>query len=162
MAQAIRAIGPAVLAGLLLGGCATYQDTNRKLETGYYSDLQVQANREQQLAQDDQMALKRDLTTLQQEQQSASAEQADLQKQLAKVETDLAAASSQLEKARAENRVGRADYDRLKAELDSLQLQQQKQSLVPGTDAEKRRQLEALQKKKDALQKAIQALGATS
>ncbi len=158
----MRRVGPAALAGLLLAGCATYQDTSRKLETGYYSDLQVQADREQQLAQDDQVQLNRDLSTLQQQQQSATAEEADLQRQLAKVDKDLAAASSQLEKARAENRVSRADYDRLKAELDNLQLQQQKQSLVPGADAEKRRQLEALQKKKDALQKAIQALGATS
>ena len=35
---------------LLLGACTTYQETKQKLATGYYSDLQLQADREQQLA----------------------------------------------------------------------------------------------------------------
>jgi hypothetical protein len=44
-----------------------------------------------------------------------------------------------------------------------LQLQQQSQTVAPAADAaEKKRQLQALQKKKDALQQAIKALGATS
>ena len=62
---------------LLLGACTTYQETKQKLATGYYSDLQLQADREQQLAQDDQIQLNRDLSTLQQRQL------ADLQKKKA-------------------------------------------------------------------------------
>jgi septal ring factor EnvC (AmiA/AmiB activator) len=155
--------GVVAAASLLMAGCTTYQDTSRKLDTGYYQDLQIQAEREKQLAQDDQIALQRDLSTLQQKQQDMTAEQLAASKQLAKIDSDLAVASKQLDAARNQNRVSRADYDKLKAELDALQLQQQSQTVAPAADAaEKQRQLQALQKKKDALQQAIKALGATS
>jgi hypothetical protein len=148
---------------LLLGACTTYQETKQKLATGYYSDLQLQADREQQLAQDDQIQLNRDLSTLQQRQKALTAEEASVNKQLAQVDADLAAAQKNLDAARAQNRISRADYDKLKSELDALQLQQQKQSIAPAADvAEKQRQLADLQKKKTALQQAIKALGTTS
>ena len=150
-------------ASLLMAGCATYQNTSRKLDSGYYQDLQIQAEREKQLAQDDQIALQRDLSTTQQKQQDLTTEQLAASKQLAKIDTDLASASKQLDAARNQNRISRADYDKLKAELDALQLQQQAQTVAPAANAaEKQRQLQALQKKKDSLQKAITALGATS
>jgi septal ring factor EnvC (AmiA/AmiB activator) len=156
-------VGVLAAASFLMAGCATYQDTNRKLDSGYYQDLQIQADREKQLAQDDQIALQRDLGTLQQKQQSMTAEQLAASKQLAKIDSDLTAASKQLDAARNQNRVSRANYDKLKAELDALQLQQQSQTVAPAADAgEKQRQLQALQKKKDALQQSIKALGATS
>jgi len=150
-------------AFLLMAGCTTYQDTSRKLDSGYYQDLQIQADREKQLAQDDQIALQRNLSTVQQKQKDMTAEQLAASKQLAKIDSDLAAASKQLDAARNQNRVSRADYDKLKAELDALQLQQQSQTVAPAANvAEKQRQLQALQKKKDALQQSIKALGATS
>jgi septal ring factor EnvC (AmiA/AmiB activator) len=159
----ITRLGVLAAASLLMAGCATYQDTSRKLDSGYYQDLQIQAEREKQLAQDDQIALQRDLGTLQQKQQDMTVEQVAASKQLAKIDSDLAAASKQLDAARNQNRVSRADYDKLKAELDALQLQQQSQTVAPAADAaEKKRQLQALQKQKDALQQAIKALGATS
>ena len=92
--------GVLAAASLLMAGCATYQDTSRKLNSGYYQDLQIQAEREKQLAQDDQIALQRDLSTVQQKQQDMTAEQVAASKQLAKIDADLAAASQQLDAAR--------------------------------------------------------------
>jgi len=158
-----RRFGVLAMASLLMAGCATYQNTSRKLDSGYYQDLQIQAEREKQLAQDDQIALQRDLSTVQQQQKDLAAEQVAASKQLAKIDTDLATASKQLDAARNQNRISRADYDKLKAQLDALQLQQQSQTVAPAANvAEKQRQLQALQKKKDALEQSIKALGATS
>jgi chromosome segregation ATPase len=148
-----------LLAAASLAACATYQETKQKLNTGYYDDLKLQAQRESELAQDEQIRLKRDLTTLQQQQASNAAQSASLEQELKGIDADLAKASGQLDQARNQNRVSREQYDRLRGELDSLRLQQQKQSMVTADPAEKRRQLDELQKKKQALQRAIQALG---
>ena len=152
-------MGCLLLAAAPLAACATYQETKRNLNTGYYDDLKVQAQRESELAQDEQVRLKRDLATLQQQKASADAQSASLAQELETIDADLAKASRQLDQARSENRVNREQYGRLRAELDSLRLQQQKQSMVTADPAEKRRQLDELEKRKQALQRAIQALG---
>jgi chromosome segregation ATPase len=158
-ARAMAAIARLLLAAAPLAACTTYQETRQKLNTGYYDDLKLQAQREADLAKDEQIRLQRDLTTLQQQQATLDAQAASAEQQLKTIDADLARASRQLDQARSENRVSREQYDKLRAELDSLRLQQQKQSLVTEDPAEKRRQLEELQKRKLALQRAIQALG---
>ena len=90
-----------------------------------------------------------------------SAEEVQVNKQLAEVDPDLARAQKELDAA--QNRVSRADYDKLKAELDALQLQQQKQFIAPAADvAQKQREFADPQKKKAAFEQAIKALRMTS
>jgi chromosome segregation ATPase len=155
----MRAIGLCVAAALLAVGCTTYQDTKRNLQTGYYQDLQVQADRDVDLAKDQQISLQRDLRTLQQKQASMSAENAAVAQQLASIDADLSAASRALDQARDRNKVDRAQYDKLRAEIDQLRLEQQKDAMVSADPAAKQRQIEELQRKKQALQKVIQDLG---
>ena len=150
-----------MLGAATLAACTTYQQTKRNLNTGYYDDLKLQAQREAELEQDKQIRLQRDLTTLQQQKTTMDLQTASLEQQLKTIDADLAKASRELDQARNENRVNREQYDQLRAELDSLRLQQQKQSMVTADPDEKRRQIEALQKRKQALVHAIQILGSS-
>lgn len=146
-----------VLAVAPLAGCTTYQETKTKLQTGYYEDLKLEAERDAELAKDENVALERDVAAAQDEQVAVSRDIATAEQQLASIETDLKAASKNLDRVLQENRVSREEYDRLKQELDRLTLEQQTQSFAADS-AEKQRKIDALRKKKEALEKSIQAL----
>ena len=113
-----------------LAGCTTYQQTKAKLQTGYYEDLKLEAERDAELAKDENVALGRDVQAAQDEQVAVQRDIATAEQQLAAIETDLKAASGNLDRVLRENRVSRQEYDRLKQELDRLTLEQQTQSFA--------------------------------
>ena len=145
------------LAAASVGGCTTYQDTKTKLETGYYEDLKLEAERETERAKDEQVSIQRDLQAVQDEKLAVDRDIATVEQQLAGIGADLSAASLTLERARRENQVSRQQYERLKEELDQLALERQTQSFAADS-AEKRRQIAELRRKKEALEKTLQAL----
>ena len=148
------------MAAAPLAGCTTYHDTKTKLQTGYYQDLKLEAERDAELAKDEQVSLQRDLQAVQDEKLAIDREMATLEQQLEDIEADLNAASQSLEQARRENRVSRKEYERLRQELDRLTLEQQTQRFAAVT-AEKRRKIDALKQKKEALEKSLQALASS-
>ena len=140
-----------------LASCTTYEQTKAKLQTGYYEDLKLEAERDAELAKDEHVALERDVAAAQDEQVAVKRDIATTEQQLAAIETDLKAASKNLDRVLNENRVSRQEYERLKQELDRLTLEQQTQSFAHDS-AEKQRKIDELRKKKEALEKSIQAL----
>jgi hypothetical protein len=145
------------LAATPVGGCTTYQDTKTKLETGYYEDLKLEAERETERAKDEQVSIQRDLQAVQDEKLAVDRDIATVEQQLADIGAELSAASQSLERARRDNEVSRQQYEGLKEELDRLTLERQTQSFAADS-AEKRRRIAELKSKKEAFEKMLQAL----
>lgn len=147
-------------AALLLAGCA-YTETSAKLARGGYYDTRLTtAQRNYENEQDRKTQLERDQQRLADERASIERDTQRYDQQLAALNAELKQSNADLERARNTNKVSRAQYDKLKADLDQLRLEEQAQSFSRADPGEKQRKLEELRSRKEALQTAIKALAA--
>jgi chromosome segregation ATPase len=147
-------------AASLLSGC-TYMETRSKVSSGYYDSRYNTAKQNYENELDKKTQLERDQRRVEDERISVERDLARYEQQLAALNSDLKQAQTELEAARKKNQLSRTEYEKLQAELDQIRFEENAQQYSKADPAEKQRKLEELQQRREALQKAIEALASS-
>lgn len=148
----------AALAGTLVG--CTYMDQKADLQSGGPQRREADALARQQAAQDKQRQLFDQRQAVESDAASVREELEAAEQELEQVSRDLQTISNQLEQARRRNAISEAEYRRLKSDLNKANFQAAAAQLDTGAGsgsaaAQKKQQIEALQKQKSQLEQAL-------
>ena len=153
-----RGIFAVAATAFLLAGCAYTETSSMLARGGYYDTRLTTAQRNAENEQDRKTQLQRDQQRLADERTSIERDTQRYEQQLAALNSDLKKSTTDLERARTDNKLSRAQYDKLKADLDQLRLEEQAQQYSRADPGVKQGKLDELQSRKQALQDAIRAL----